>query len=73
MQTLTIYEVGTRTVEGKYKKLISSSNRQEVEECADFMKCTTPKDITIVILEKTYHLVSTVPYIVQTNNSTDKE
>ena len=65
METMTIYEAGLRAPDGKYAKFISSPNKQVVDEYIEIMKTTKPYGKTILFLEKTFHLVSTTPHIVQ--------
>ena len=65
METMTLYEAGTRSEEnGGYNKFIESLDREVVEAHIETMKTTVPHKMTIVFLEKTFHLVSTTPHII---------
>ena len=64
MQALTIYEVGMRNPNGEYSKFCDSPNKNEVDDHLEIMKKCTPHNFQLVFLEKTYHCVSTVPYII---------
>ena len=65
MDTLIIYEAGLRTEAGKYHNFISSTCINEVEDYIEIVKVSKPESMSIIFIEKTYHLVSTTPHIVE--------
>lgn len=66
MEALTIYEAGLRAPNGEYAQFIFSPNKQEIDEYIKIMKKVKPHEMTILFMEKTFHLVSTTPHIVRT-------
>jgi hypothetical protein len=64
MSDLIIFEAGMR-IGGAYSKFMESPDREKVEEHAEIMRAAvSSEDIEIVILEKTYRLINTTPYII---------
>jgi len=54
-----------RVIDGKYETFIKSTDRQEVLDYIDIMKTTIAEGMEIVLYEKTYLLISTVPHIIK--------
>lgn len=64
MESITIYEAGVRLESGKYSKFIESSKEKEVDNYIGIIGLTAPDNSEIVKYIKTYHIVSTTPYII---------
>ncbi len=60
---LIIYEAGIRMA-GKYCKFTESPDKKNTLDYIEVMKVTKPEKAEIVMLEKTYRLISTVPYVI---------
>ncbi len=60
---LIVYEAGIR-INGKYVKFTESPDKQNTLDYIEVMKVTKPENAEIVMLEKTYRLISTVPYVI---------
>jgi hypothetical protein len=61
---LIVYEAGIR-IDGKYVKFTESPNKQNTLDYTEIMKVAKPENAEIVLLEKTYRLISTIPHIIQ--------
>ena len=64
METLTIFEAGMRSPEGKYSKFIESPDRNKVTEYLEIMDKCKADGFELMLYEKTYHCVSTTPHII---------
>jgi hypothetical protein len=64
MEELTMFEAGTIDSEGSYSKFMHSPHLPEATEYLIMMDASDTDYFQLVIHEKTYHCVSTVPYII---------
>ena len=65
MESLTIFEAGTRTIDGNYTKLMESQDMSKVIKQLE-MTGQHGDHFELVLYEKTFHCVSTTPYIIRT-------
>lgn len=61
METLTIYEAGVRSPEGRNATFMTSPDLNAVEEYFEIMQTTVASGFECFLREKNYHLVSTTP------------
>ena len=62
---LVVYEAGVINSNGKYSKFIESPEKKKVEDYIEIMKTSVLEGLTIVFLEKTYDLISTIPHTIK--------
>jgi hypothetical protein len=65
MESLTIFEAGTRTIDGNYTKLIKSQDKSKVIKHLEMAR-QYHDYFELVLYEKTFHCVSTTPHIYNT-------
>ena len=58
------YETGVRDMAGTYRKFAESPDRGEILEHAERIRDIVAGGCEVVFLEKTYQLISTVPFVV---------
>jgi hypothetical protein len=62
-EDLVIYEVGVRYGDNHYAAFLESPNKDAVLEHARLVRDTVDDEHTVVFMEKTYRLISTIPHI----------
>ena len=60
---LIIYEAGVR-IGNNYSKFTESPDKQKTIDYIEILKVTKPENSEIILLEKTYRVISTIPHIV---------